>query len=154
MSMVLSVICVLFAFTVTSFAANPNPVVGTWNGKLDVSGVQLRLAFNITDSSGALVATMDSPDQGAFDIPLDSVRVVNDSVYIHSAPMSALYKGLVTDDGTKLFGKWVQGGVSFDLILEKGSKLTINRPQEPKPPFKYNDEEVTSPNAKENNTLA
>ena len=49
-------------------------VVGTWEGTLDVA--KLRLVLHIESSKeGALTGRLDSPDQGATDLPLDSVSV-------------------------------------------------------------------------------
>ncbi|MFH2037112.1 MAG: alpha/beta fold hydrolase [Candidatus Zixiibacteriota bacterium] len=136
------------------FAFDQNSLVGVWNGKLHVSGIDLRLAFNFKDSSGTIIATMDSPDQSAYDIPLDSVRLKNDSIFIYSTPMMAKYSGLISDNAANMTGKWAQSGAVFDLNLEKGEKITMNRPQEPKPPFPYNVEEVTYINPVDNNRLA
>ena len=43
---------------------------GAWTGKLKVSGVELALIFNIGEES----ATLDVPDQGAKDIPVEVSR--------------------------------------------------------------------------------
>lgn len=51
----------LFCFSV-AFTQIDN-FIGTWEGKLAVSGMELRIVFHIEqDSTGNLSGTMDSPD--------------------------------------------------------------------------------------------
>ena len=54
--------------------------VGSWNGLLKVQGQQLRLVINIQQAENGYKATMDSPDQGAKDIPVDRVTFNNDTL--------------------------------------------------------------------------
>ena len=58
-----------------SFAQPPaSPVAGSWEGAIDAGAVKLRIGVVITvKPDGVLSATMDSPDQGAFDLPLGNV---------------------------------------------------------------------------------
>ena len=50
------------------------PVAGAWEGTLDAMGSKLRIGVLIaTLPDGQLSATMDSPDQGAYGLPLDGV---------------------------------------------------------------------------------
>jgi pimeloyl-ACP methyl ester carboxylesterase len=138
---------------VMSYGQDKN-IVGTWNGKLEVGGINLRLTFNISDISGALTATMDSPDQGAFDIPMDSVIFENDTVRIITAALVGEYLAVMSEDGNSFDGTWIQGGTSFDLDMERGEKVILNRPQEPKKPYPYHEEEVSYENKKAGITLA
>jgi len=56
-------------------------IEGTWLGTLHISSVELRIVFNVVkDSTGKLIATLDSPDQSAYDIPVDEVIFDGDSV--------------------------------------------------------------------------
>ena len=43
---------------------------GTWSGKIEVQGIKLPLVFHLTENN----PTMDSPDQGARDIPITVER--------------------------------------------------------------------------------
>lgn len=151
----LLVIIVTAVFLITiSVAQEGKSVTGTWNGELHVSGVTMRLAFNITDTTGVLTATMDSPDQGAFGIPMDSVIFQNDSLRIVGVAIMGAYAGVIGEDGMKIEGKWTQGGMEFPLNLKKGEKVKLNRPQEPKKPYPYIEEEVKFENVKGGATLA
>src|SRR5207247_10444481 len=58
-------------------AADSSPsVIGTWEGTLDAGMATLRLALHIDcTKEGALVARLDSPDQGATALPIHSPSV-------------------------------------------------------------------------------
>ncbi|MFH1700322.1 MAG: alpha/beta hydrolase [Candidatus Zixiibacteriota bacterium] len=143
----------LFAFILITFlcagfssAQSNQDIIGTWNGKLSVEGVTLRLSFHITDTSGTLTAAMDSPDQGAYGIPMDACTFENGSVQITKAQIMGVYAGKLSDDKNNLTGTWTQGGREMELNLERGEKIKLNRPQEPKPPYPYLEEEVSFEN--------
>jgi pimeloyl-ACP methyl ester carboxylesterase len=144
---------ILFMFS-SGNAMDQKAVVGSWYGSLSVQGVTLRIVFNITDSAGALTATMDSPDQGAFGIPMDSAIFRNDTLRIKSAAIMGEYVGKINEIGTVIDGTWSQGGMILELNLDKGEKAILNRPQEPKSPFPYLIEEVTVENEADKVTLA
>ncbi|MGA8264930.1 MAG: alpha/beta hydrolase [Ignavibacteriaceae bacterium] len=135
---------------------NSKNAEGNWLGSLKVSGISLRIVFHISKTEdGNYKATMDSPDQGAKDIPVEKVSVNGDSIEIEMPQLRGEYKGRFDDEGTSIEGTWSQAGSNFPLNLEKTNKpVVINRPQEPKPPFPYNSEDVSYVNIQEGNTLA
>ena len=60
---------------------------GSWAGKIDISGTAFRMIFNLTmTDADTLKATVDSPDQGAKDIPLGRVTLTGDTLSI-AAPI-------------------------------------------------------------------
>jgi len=121
-------------------------ITGNWLGKLSVGAVQLRIVFNIgINDKGNYTATMDSPDQGAKDIPMGEVILAGDSLTILAPMLRGDYKGIMVND-TSLEGTWTQSGMSYDLnLLKQTEPFKINRPQEPQPPYPYNEENVTFP---------
>ncbi|MFD2514564.1 alpha/beta hydrolase family protein [Pontibacter locisalis] len=122
-------------------------VTGDWSGSLNVMGTALPIIFHIkTDPNGSLSATMDSPKQGATGIPVQSVKLVKDSLFIDMKAIGGSYEGKLTGTET-IEGNWKQGGQSFPLQLKKGTTTAAtNRPQEPKEPFPYQSTEVTVEN--------
>jgi len=130
-------------------------VEGSWLGTLDVGAMQLRLVFNISCPGDSLLeATLDSPDQGASDIPMGVVSLVADSIRIDAPMLRAYYKGKILSE-TDIHGEWNQAGRSFVLNLEKqAEKFALLRPQEPKPPYPYVEEEVYFENEKQGFSLA
>lgn len=107
-----------------------------WEGKIMNT---LRLVFHLEqDGKGK----MDSPEQGAFGIP---VNIVNkgDSIIIALKRPQASYKGKFTNDST-ITGQWNQNGNQMPLtLLRKATPPPLVKPQTPKAPFPYQVEEVT-----------
>ena len=153
----------VFAFfllftTANIFPQNNNKdAEGNWLGVLRASGLSFRIVFHITKTEdGNYKATMDSPDQGAKDIPVEKVLLSGDSIKIEMPILRGEYKGRFDDEGTSIEGFWTQSGRTLPLNLEKTTKQVVvaKRPQEPKPPFPYNSEDVTYENKLAGNTLA
>jgi uncharacterized protein len=121
---------------------------GTWSGTLKVQSMQIRLIMNISfnEADSALV-TFDSPDQGILDLPTSNVVLDEDSLHVDAKAIGGAFSGKVDSLVNAIAGKWSQGGMSFPLTMERqGKRATINRPQEPKPPYPYHVEEVTFAN--------
>ena len=132
-----------------------NILPGSWLGKLSVQGIELRLVYNFKlNEKDSLIATLDSPDQGAKNIPLGSVIMEDKKLTIKAPALSGEYNGTITSD-TTIEGVWTQRGVNYTVNLKKLKiPFSVNRPQEPKPPYPYTSEDVTFPNDKFNIKLA
>lgn len=112
----------LFAFTVLSMQiAKAQDVVGSWKGTLSVQGTEMPLVFNITEEAGILSATMDSPSQGATDIPMDETTLVGQELTIHFKQAGIKYIGAINE--VKITGTFYQAGMEFPLVLEKTEKM-------------------------------
>ncbi len=132
-----------------SYSANAQDVAGSWIGTLTLGTKDLRVVFNIKeDDNKNLIATMDSPDQGAMDIPVESVIVSNDSIVFNATAIGIVYTGLYNKDSSSYIGELKQSGLTFPLNLKKGNSVTLNRPQTPVKPYPYKEEEVMIENKK------
>ena len=122
---------------------------GIWQGALKLSGIELRIVVHIgKDKDGKLQATMDSPDQSAKGILVDTAMLDGDDVQIEVKRIQGTFTGKLGEDGQKITGTWKQAGTELPLVLERTDKeLVLNRPQEPKPPYPYAEEAVTYANA-------
>jgi pimeloyl-ACP methyl ester carboxylesterase len=129
---------------------------GSWQGDIDNNGTSLPLVLKFSKNKyGTLIALLDSPQQGATDIPTTRVTLEGDSVIIIANNLMAMYRGKYEKDSSLIRGIWYQIGKLFPLVLKKTDKpLTINRPQEPKEPYPYNEEFVTFQNKKAKIKLA
>jgi len=127
----------------TSLLAQQTTISGTWNGTLEVPGDKLTLVVNITAQNGAYQSTLDSPDQMAFDIPVEKTTFDGKQLILELPPMAANFSGEIQADGS-IAGNWVQAGMRFPLVLSRTDKQSNKpiRPQEPLPPFPYATEEV------------
>ena len=112
---------------------------GAWTGKLKVSGVELALIFNIGEES----ATLDVPDQGAKDIPVEVSRDAVGGITLNVPAINASFKGLWA--GKVIAGTFTQHGMSFPMTLTPGAPV-VRRPQTPVGPFPYTTEEVSFTN--------
>jgi len=131
-------------------------LVGYWQGVLEFSGLELRIVFRVArDDDGTLTALMDSPDQGASDVPVDSVAFENGEVRFEVGIAQGHYDGVVADGGGTIEGTWSQGGLTLPLELVRHDEPPVDRrPQEPMEPFPYRVEEVSYENAVDGITLA
>ncbi len=116
-----------------------NAQTGAWTGKFDVSGVELALIFNIGEES----ATLDVPDQGAKEIPVEVSRDAVGGITLNVPAINASFKGLLV--GKVIAGTFTQHGKSFPMTLTAGAPL-IMRPQTPVEPYPYVTEEVSFTN--------
>jgi uncharacterized protein len=140
-------------------AQQDHAVIGAWEGKLDVGGGnQLTLVFHVErGEDGALAGTMDSPDQGAFGIPLSSVTLTGDTLTLIAAAAGApTVTGTLSEDGNTLTGTFKQGAASFPLELHRSEDTPSAplRPQEPKAPYPYEVLEVSIANTEAGIDLA
>ncbi len=127
---------------------------GEWLGKLKTPSVELQVIFRFTiTAADSIKAVLDSPDQGAFDIPCGEVTFQEDTVFIDIPVVQGSYRGGFSSDSL-ISGTFTQMGRKNDLTIKKGVKPVVhNRPQEPKPPYPYREEEVTFINTVENFSL-
>ena len=150
-SLVFIIVSVLAGFG--SFAQDPDlldKVKGAWVGKLKVGGAELTLVFNVSaNNKDSVTVTMDSPDQGAKDIPTSQVKLSRDSLTVKVRSIMGVFHGAFNPGFTSLSGSWKQSGITFPVeLVHQENKFTLNRPQEPKPPFPYLQEEVVIKNNK------
>lgn len=137
-------------------APAPQAFQGAWSGMLEAGAARLRLVFHVSaGAGGALSGTMDSPDQGAAGIPATSVTVQGRTLRFAVANLGMTYEGTLSADGTALQGTFTQGAARLPLALTRGeAPAAPERPQEPRPPFPYRQEEVTIPGAATGVTLS
>ena len=139
---------VTLLFSTIALPYSNEAIEGIWQGTLKVSGMELRIVFKISQGpEDILTATMDSPDQGAKDIPIDEVIFENGNLRLEIKVAMGVFEGKLKDDNLSIEGEWKQSGQSFPLVLERVDEVVeIRRPQEPKKPYPYQEEEVVYEN--------
>lgn len=117
---------------------------GNWVGKLKLpTGAELTIVFKLSQTEEKYNASLDSPDQGAKDIPCGEVVVNNDFIRIDVPVVNGNYQGNIDWEMKAIKGQWSQSGSKLELNLDyKENYSGIFRPQEPKPPFPYKVEDV------------
>jgi hypothetical protein len=119
-----------------------------WQGNLKFGQTSLKVVLKIfKNDEGVLSAHLDSPDQGAVNIPVTDIKISADSLMFSVASIGASYKGAFEKGGKKITGVFKQAGYNLPLQLEKTEKaVEVRRPQNPKRPFPYIEEEVVFEN--------
>ena len=149
MNKILSFITFLL-FATTSYAQNR--IDGVWTGKLNAGAQTLTIVIHVNhDSNGNATSSLDSPDQGASDIPAKVDYCSSDSIAISITNLGASFKGRLKGD--EIIGGFSQMGYNFSLNLKRGEEK-LNRPQNPTKPYSYKTEEVTFTNATDKAILA
>jgi len=114
--------CLVLVLPVGATATVPAPqdeVVGDWGGALSVGSASLRIVFHITrGEDGGLTATMDSPDQNAFGIAVDTATFEDGTLKLGIAAIAGGYEGQLAEQDT-IQGTWSQGGQSLPLDLTR-----------------------------------
>ena len=109
---------------------------GTWSGDLEIQGMKFSIVFHFEEEN----PTLDIPDQGAMGLPMSFERSDSGEVTVNVPTLNATFKGQLQDG--KIPGTFSQMGASLPFTLTPGVKK-LNRPQTPKGPFPYAQEEVT-----------
>ena len=135
------IIILLFALF-ANFAGMAQEITGAWNGALEVGEQKLRLVFNIEKTGAGISATMDSPDQNTFGIPVSEATFDGTKLFISITQAGIKYVGTLAGDN--ITGTFTQMGSSFPMVLSKKAQKVEKpkRPQEPEKPYPYVSEDV------------
>jgi hypothetical protein len=135
----------------TFYAQSPE---GDYQGTLVVGPASLRLILHLTRlGEGGYSASIDSVDQGASGIPVETAAVEGGMLKLTLPKLRASFEGEIGASTIK--GLWTQGGISLPLEFRKLDKpFELRRPQNPSPPFPYRIEEAAVSNKDAGITLA
>lgn len=126
------------------------PIEGDWMGKLNLGPQSLTIVLHVNcDAQGEVECTLDSPDQGAKGIAVETDYCSSDSISISLASLALSFQGKLKGD--EIVGTFTQGQ-SFPLVLKRGEEK-LNRPQNPVAPYPYKTEEVAFKNVADGATL-
>ena len=148
------ILLLLFILASVSVSTLAQDITGQWNGLLEVQGIKLRLVFNVNKTDGEYTSTMDSPDQGAKDIPVTTTTFEDPKIKFEIKKIGAEYTGELKEG--EIIGTFKQAGQEFPLNLsrEEIEKEEVKRPQEPTEPYPYYSEDVTFKNSKADISLS
>ena len=132
--------------SVMPLAAQTVDATGHWEGSIEAPGQALVVMVDLEETDGAWSGTIDIPTQGADGLPLSDVSVDADSgavrFTIQGVPGEPTFEGTLA--GGEITGEFSQGPARFPFGLgrEAVEVEAPPRPQEPRPPFPYDAEEV------------
>ena len=126
------------------------PIEGDWMGKLNLGPQSLTIVLHVNcDAQGKAECTLDSPDQGAKGIAVETDYCSSDSISVSLASLALSFQGKLKGD--EIVGTFTQGQ-SFPLVLKRGEEK-LNRPQNPVAPYPYKTEDVAFKNVADGATL-
>ena len=138
----------LFLSLAGAFAQKP--IEGDWMGKLNLGPQSLTIVLHVNcNAQGEVECILDSPDQGAKGIAVETDYCSSDSISVSLASLALSYQGKLKGD--EIVGTFTQGQ-SFPLILKRGEEK-LNRLQNPVAPYPYKTEEVAFKNVADGATL-
>jgi hypothetical protein len=114
------------------YVAQGQDVTGDWQGTLAIGAGEVRIILHITKSSeGTLKATMDSPDQGASGMPVDSIALEGSKLKFATGAVKGTYEGTVKSNGT-ITGNWLQPPNRTPLEFKKSTTaIKLVHPEAP-----------------------
>ncbi len=128
---------------ISSAMFSQGPITGSWEGKLQLQNNALRIRFHIEANDTAYTSRMDSPDQGAFDLPTTRTSFRDNKLEIIATGLGLFYRGTLGQD--TIAGSLNQGAIPLPLTLYRILKPVQARPQTPQQPFPYLSEDVLIP---------
>lgn len=137
---ILIVLSVLTANYSVAFAQNL-PAKTRWEGTS--VGINWILRLSEDSLTREKKAELDVPQQGAIGLKADILALNKDSIRLFFPIVNSTYTAAFNADKTALSGNWKQGSANVPLALKRvANKADIRRPQMPKPPFPYLEENV------------
>lgn len=121
-----------------------SPVKGYWQGWIHITANDsLTMGMYVTEYDDSLQVELDSPDQYSVGIKTDAATFSDNLITWKQKSLYASYKGTYNPETQTIEGKFTQGGKSLPLTFYRGYERTvINRPQEPQPPYPYEETEI------------
>lgn len=121
---------------------------GSWEGALNVQGMQLPLVVHLTKSKDGYVGKFDSPKQKAFGIPLTTMQAQGDTLRFTVADARISYQGIWVM-GDSVVGTFTQAGRGFAMNLQRqaagtgtAASVAVVRSQNPAKPYPYLSKDV------------
>jgi putative CocE/NonD family hydrolase len=115
-----SLLLILIVAFSLSAQTTAQTIAGDWYAIASVQGMNLRLALHITATpEGNFSGTFDSPDQGAYGIPLTSVTLKDQDFEFSFSQGGLSYSGMVDPGYTFIMGTMKQGGQNISFPLRR-----------------------------------
>ena len=116
--------------------ADPTPAAatvsmdGSWVGRLSEKIGNLKVILHIKPGASGPTATLDSPDQGGYGIPVSKISVEGSQLSFRIDSLDVTYQGKMDSDKKEIQGIFVQRGMSSELVLRPLGSLTAQIPAE------------------------
>ena len=113
----------IFILLLAVITLSAQDIIGTWTGDLSFTDGMgqagtLTIKFNISETDDGYTSTLDSPDQNAYGIAVDSTFFKKPELTIKVAELQLVYVGNLVDD-TNIKGTLTQMGQVLELNMKK-----------------------------------
>jgi len=111
---------------------------GDWYTSFVVMGTSANMKIEVNSKAPTSIVLSDQDGQfGA--TPMDDHKINGDSISFGWSAIGLTFDGTFSAEENNIVGTMSQSGISWDVIFTKepGEKVVALRPQEPKPPFEY-----------------
>ena len=132
------------------------PVEGLWQTALETHGMRLRFQLHVShDTEDQLIGALDSLDQEVSGLPAINVQLKEAAFHFEIPSLAGVFEGTLNAAKNKLTGNWSQTGADAKLeFVRSDQPLELRRPQTPKKPYPYHEEEISFSNAAAEVSLA
>ncbi|HSE21833.1 MAG TPA: alpha/beta fold hydrolase [Pyrinomonadaceae bacterium] len=156
MRVILTALLIIITSALTVAAQTPTRnVEGNWLATLEVNDTKLRLVLKVAKSANGYTAKLDSVDQGANDLRVDSIVLEGNKLTFSATQYLISYEGTLNAAGDEITGNFKQGSGELPLAFKRtGEMPKPSRPQDPKKPYPYDEEEVSYRNEKDKIKIA
>ena len=134
---------VTFFFVLLGLSVSAQDISGYWQGVLHITkNDSLTIGMIVNMDNDTLRVVMDSPDQYYMDITTSSSKWEDSTLSWKVKDIGASFSGKLSTDGQIITGTFQQNG-KLPLTFERGhERKIIRRPQTPRPPYPYSEEEI------------
>ena len=119
----------LSVFIFSVFSMQAQEITGSWKGTLKLQATELPLTINVSVEDGTYISTLDSPAQGATDIPTEETTLEEGTFTMKAHKLGLKY--VATVEGDKMSGTLYQAGMELPLDFEKFEKTLPGDPSLP-----------------------
>jgi hypothetical protein len=125
--------------------ARPDGFLGHWEGNTETPGGPLPIRIDLARQDTTWTGTWDSPAQMVTGLPMTDIRISGNEFQFagKDIPGNPVWKGKL--EGGRITGTLSQSGMQMPFVFSRETLAPPVRPQEPKPPFPYQAEEVSYP---------
>ena len=131
------------ALTLSPMCLAQSQIAGDWLGTLTTGTTDLHLVLHILAANdGTLTATLDSVDQGANGIPVNTISLKDSKLNLGLDSVHSTYEGTVNKDSNEIDGTWTQGS-PLKLDFKRTAGQATSAPATAKPTLDGLDDFIT-----------
>lgn len=143
----------LFAFFFTDKLFTQSPIIGHWEGSIDVMNQHIGMMIDFSQSGDSVTAAIDIPMQGATGLKLQKIRFEAPQIHFElpAGPTIAIFDG--THHGDSIAGAFTQAGFQGSFVLKRAVRKEAEKEVDADAPYKKEEVVFTNDTIKLAGTL-